>query len=373
MSDTKKENILEGEPRYEVVHDVGDPKWSIPSAKEVWNLAMGNESTVKMYDLSYSIEEKRVWAEEQYKDMAATEPVFDENSSCELTVYDVPGCPEEPDTGTKAYVVLPKSLKNKKKQRVLFLIPGGAMMLCSPVNHARPITEYAEKFECMVVSPLYRTSLDAPYPAAVNDIHAVYQWLMNNAKELGVNTNKIVLSGVSSGAGLAAALPFRLMRYGYWNVRGVVADNPITDDREMYPSSELHNVCWDGKDAHVAYRMWLGYNHGSARVSPEALANHAKVEDCIGYPPLFIHSNEFDPDSDYSRDFFGKVKAAHSFAEFHGWGGVGHVGFILSPELAVTKNMVIDQNIRILFEEDLRRPWVIDEYKEKIAKKFEKM
>lgn len=60
---------------------------------------------------------------------------------------------------------------------------------------------------------------------------------MEQGQEFGADTDNIVLHGISSGGHLATALPFRLKRYGF-STKGVVVDRPITDERQIYPSSQ---------------------------------------------------------------------------------------------------------------------------------------
>ncbi|MBW3544014.1 MAG: alpha/beta hydrolase [Bacteroidetes bacterium] len=52
----------------------------------------------------------------------------------------------------------------------------------------------------------YRLSLEAPYPAAVNDIKAAIRWLRAQAGELPLDTSKIAVYGTSAGGQLAALI-----------------------------------------------------------------------------------------------------------------------------------------------------------------------
>ena len=100
------------------------------------------------------------------------------------------------------------------------------------------------------------------------------------------------------------------------------------------------------------------------------MANHATVEDYIGYPPLFLHTLEFDPGRDSCREFYGKVVEAKTFAEFHCWPGAHHASpafngsCVAGEETPYSKctKMIIDKNIEDCFQYDLHRPWVVDEY-----------
>lgn len=365
-----KEKILrvhEGTPILEAdrVRDITDPKWCHPLLCDGWISGMGMGEFAKLYDPALSIEEKK--AVLGNIDLSVYYPQTD-NPTCEMKEYEVPGCPEEPETSAKVYVLTPFKKKGRKKWPVLFECVGGGMVFCEPTMCG--LEALAEQYNCVVVSCKYRTALEAPYPAAINDLHATYKWMTEHADELNIDPDNVVIHGGSSGGHLALSIPFRLKRYGY-SPKGIVAGNPITDDREIYPSSQICCETFDGEKLHTAYRMWLGYNFGSGRVGPEALANHATVEDCVGYPPVYIHTTEFDPDRDYNREFIGKVYAAGSFGEYHCWGGTHHGNYAAAPELNEIVQNLREGHIKMLFDQDLRRPWIVDEYKERILKKFE--
>ena len=229
--------------------------------------------------------------------------------------------------------------------------------------------DLARRHNCVVVSPYYRTAIDAPYPAAVNDLHAAWQWILDNAEERGFDTDNIVMFGCSSGAGLALNLGFRLKRYGI-AVKGILAGNPITDDRETKPSSKVVNTMWDGRQNHECYSMWLGINRSSARIGPEAMANHATVEDCIGYSPCSISTCEYDSDSDNNREFHSKLKAARTFAEYYSIGGLDHTAPYQCAEAKEFLDFISERDVEKFFKYDFRRPWVVDEYREKILKQL---
>lgn len=58
----------------------------------------------------------------------------------------------------------------------------------------------------VAVSAEYRLSLEAAYPAAVYDLKAAVRWMRANAKQYGIDTEKIAALGCSAGGQLAALL-----------------------------------------------------------------------------------------------------------------------------------------------------------------------
>lgn len=144
-----------------------------------------------------------------------------------------------------------------------------------------------------------------------------------------------------------------------------MAITPQTDERvNELLGCRIVNSAWDGPAQRKALKYWLRGNGDDAAVGPEALANHASAEDCIGYPPVFIHTVEFDPDRDFSREFYVKVLEAKSFAEYHCWGGAHHASTSdLTNPVVIRMQEIIDANTEDLFQYDLRRPWVEEESK----------
>lgn len=62
---------------------------------------------------------------------------------------------------------------------------------------------------CEVVDVDYRLAPENQYPIAVNESYEVTEWLFKNAGAWGVDTNKIILSGQSSGGNLATTIAMR--------------------------------------------------------------------------------------------------------------------------------------------------------------------
>lgn len=104
-----KEKILrvhEGTPILEAdrVRDITDPKWCHPLLCDGWISGMGMGEFAKLYDPALSIEEKK--AVLGNIDLSVYYPQTD-NPTCEMKEYEVPGCPEEPETSAKVYVLTP--------------------------------------------------------------------------------------------------------------------------------------------------------------------------------------------------------------------------------------------------------------------------
>ena len=111
------------------------------------------------------------------------------------------------------------------QRRTVLHFHGGGYMLGS----AKGSVEYAGRLakavdgDCVTVD--YRLAPENPYPAALDDAVDAYRGLVNS----GVDPSRILLSGESSGAGLALALALTLKMAGDPQPAGVIAICPFAD------------------------------------------------------------------------------------------------------------------------------------------------
>jgi acetyl esterase/lipase len=100
-------------------------------------------------------------------------------------------------------IFYPKKTR-KRKPAVVMIYGGGWRSGNKTQNHAMAI-ELAKK-GYVAVSAEYRLSLEAAYPAAVQDLKGAIKWMRANAKKYGIDTTKIAALGCSAGGQLAALL-----------------------------------------------------------------------------------------------------------------------------------------------------------------------
>jgi len=272
----------------------------------------------------------------------------------------VPGCPEEPDAPELNLVVRSPKIRTSNRLPALYYIGGGGHF--TSYCDLNEIELLCKELNCVIIVPLIRMGKGQPYPEALNDTHAGYQWVFEHANELGINEDNITIFGLSVGGGIGLSLCFRLKRYAY-SPRGIVALLPPVDDRLIYESSKVFSGQFDGYFWGTMFKLYLGKNYGSPYLGPEAVANRAKVDECKGLPPTFIHTVELDTDRDACMQFSQKVAAAGSFSEVHCWGGSDHMGLLFSKNSPYSArfNAVVRANIHDCMTYDLRRMWLLNE------------
>jgi len=220
---------------------------------------------------------------------------------------------------------------------VWFHIYGGAYHFGSPcadeANHYR----HARELDCVVVAAQYRQPPESPYPAAIDDLHAVFNWLVDNADELGIDPDRMAVEGASAGGGLAASLCHRLKDAGGGQFAGQVLRFPTLDDRQGTDASNIFfaNV-WLPTSDQAMWRSYLGIDKlARCDVPPEAAAGHAR--DFSGLPPAYIHAGEHDQMHDDCINYARGLLKEGIFCDLHLWGGVYHAGFDMQPDTPISR------------------------------------
>jgi acetyl esterase/lipase len=70
--------------------------------------------------------------------------------------------------------------------------------------------EWIKQCNAVLLSVEYRLAPEHPDPAPVEDCYAGLKWMSEHASELGINPDKIMISGQSAGGGLAAGTAYLL-------------------------------------------------------------------------------------------------------------------------------------------------------------------
>ncbi|KAL4780074.1 alpha/beta hydrolase fold-domain-containing protein [Aspergillus varians] len=84
----------------------------------------------------------------------------------------------------------------------------------------------AKKTDSVVVSVNYRLAPGYPFPYAVNDSLDALQWCRKNAEALGIDSDRVIVGGSSSGGNIAAALALKDRDEGTGAVFGQVLNIP---------------------------------------------------------------------------------------------------------------------------------------------------
>ena len=89
------------------------------------------------------------------------------------------------------------------KKKAMLFVHGGGFFGGDVEGKANQCKYLAEQADIVVVSPEYRLAPETPWPGAVNDVMGTLEWMAASAEELGIDADKIAISGESAGGTLA--------------------------------------------------------------------------------------------------------------------------------------------------------------------------
>ncbi len=135
---------------------------------------------------------------------------------------------------------------------------------------------------CNVLTPDYRVAPEHPYPAALEDALASYQWLLDK----GYYGEQIIVAGDSAGGGLAMALCMYLKDHYMPMPGGVIAMSPWTDltaSGESYTTNyEKDPLFGNTKESLIYVNDYAGdHDKMDCYISP-------LFGDFRGFPPMLI-------------------------------------------------------------------------------------
>jgi acetyl esterase/lipase len=176
--------------------------------------------------------------------------------------------------------------------------------------------------DCVIVAPDYRKSLEAPYPAAVNDCYGSLLWLKENAAELGVREDQLLVMGVSAGGGLTAAVSLMARDRDEVRIAHQLPLYPMIDHRMVTESSRDNDApLWGSKHNRIAWDLYLG---GLAGGDVPKYASPALETDFAGLPPTTTFVGDLDPFLDETVAYVEGLRAAGVPVELRRYPGCYH-------------------------------------------------
>jgi acetyl esterase/lipase len=211
-------------------------------------------------------------------------------------------------------------------QGVLLWIHGGGYMLGAPEMDQIQMEEWALEHNCVVVSPDYRLAPENCYPDPFEDCKAGLLYAEQLANEMDFPVGRVVVGGISAGAGLAAAVTNYAMQAGTV-IAGQVLLFPMIDDRfAQNLSNKINTTGWTSRANYIGWRSYLGYEPGGAEVPVSAAPSRAKS--FSGLPHTFIAAGDLDIMRDEAISYMCRMVADSVPVEFHLFHGGSH-GFIV--------------------------------------------
>jgi acetyl esterase/lipase len=235
--------------------------------------------------------------------------------------HSIPGDPEV------AVIVLRPAEQQANVPGIVWMHGGGYVFGSAAMSMLRLDAIVAE-VGCVAVSVEYRLAPEVSYPGPLDDCFNVLAHVATNGDELGIDSSRLVVGGVSAGGGLAAGVALRARDHGI-PVAHQHLICPMLDDRLVTPSSRWVAPTWTPEMNVYGWRAYLGELHGTADVP--AYAAPARAEDLSGLPPAYIHVGGVDVFVHENIDYASRLLAAGVPTELHVFPGAPHGFESLAP------------------------------------------
>lgn len=221
----------------------------------------------------------------------------------------------------------------------LLWIHGGGLVLGAAAMDDVLCGETAKRLGTTIVSVDYRLAPRHPFPAAHDDVYRGWQWLQQNADDLGIDRSRIAVGGQSAGGGLAACLVQRLHDEGA-DVAAQWLLCPMLDDRTAADRShdaDGHFV-WNNRSNLVGWRSYLGTDPGAEAVPPYAVA--ARRDDLTGLPPTWIYTSDIELFHDEDVAYAERLRAAGVDVTLDVISGAPHGVEAWAPDSQIARDVV---------------------------------
>ena len=240
-------------------------------------------------------------------------------------------------TGGKIDLLVLRPITNAKPKAktpgILWIHGGGYVTGMAGMIYMSRAIHLVKKYGAVVVTPEYRLSKEAPYPAALEDCYAALTYLKEHADELGVNDSQLMVGGESAGGGLTAALCMYARDKGEINIAYQMPLYPMIDNEDTDSSRDNHAPIWNTKRNRKAWKAYLRDVRGE--IPPYAAP--ARQTDYTNLPPAYTFVGDIEPFYCETLTFVEKLQKAGVEAKVDVYPGCFHAFDMLLPFLKVSK------------------------------------
>ncbi|MGA7481732.1 MAG: alpha/beta hydrolase [Bradyrhizobium sp.] len=190
----------------------------------------------------------------------------------------------------------------------LVFFHGGGWVIGDLDTHDVACRKLADEGQLIVISVDYRRAPEHKFPAAVDDATAATAWISDHAKELGLDTTRLIVGGDSAGGNLAAVVSIAARDGNGPSIAGQVLVYPATDFAMTQPSHREPETSI--LLTHTVIRWFRDHYLNSAADAEDWRASPARTQTLAGLPPAYILTAGADPLRDEGEEYARRLEKA---------------------------------------------------------------
>lgn len=227
------------------------------------------------------------------------------------------------------------SAPDANQDRVMLYVHGGGYVQGSLHSHRNMVFEIARAMNGRVLNLDYRLAPEHPFPAAVDDMTAAWQALLDS----GVDPAKASFGGDSAGGGLVLAAMAAARDKGMPLPACGCCISPWTDLIGTGQTMET-KAAQDPMVGRDALKFFADlYMSGADPAHPLASPLYA---DLRGLPPLLVQVGTAETLLDDSRRLVARARHAGVTVDYVEWAGMPHIWHIFAPLLQASRDAITE-------------------------------
>ena len=186
---------------------------------------------------------------------------------------------------------------------------GGGWVLGSIDTHEAFTGFLAKELKAKIFSVEYRLAPEHKFPIPLEDCEAAFNWVKDNATDLGINPNRVSVGGDSAGGNLSAALCVKCQQNNLPMPKAQLLIYPVTDLTFQSPSmEEMAEGFFLTKESMYFFRDQYLEDEGLAK---DPLVYPHFAEDLSENTPAVVITAGFDPLRDEGDRYAQSLREAN--------------------------------------------------------------
>ena len=187
----------------------------------------------------------------------------------------------------------------------LVFFHGGGWVLNFLDIYEPALRKIAKNGNFVIIAVDYQKAPEHSYPAPLDDCYATLKWVIENAKDLGVDLAAIGVGGDSAGGNLASSVALKASNEQLISLAFQLLIYPCNDYQMNYPSATNYSQGY-GLTTQAMKWFWDQYlSKVEDQEDPHAVP--VKANSLRGVAPAILIAAEFDPLTDDVKNYYQKL------------------------------------------------------------------